>query len=104
MADLALSIEMFPMPRARRSDPESSKQAAKRAQDFAATHAGRLLEALRTHGPLSPKQFHALTGLTHVQADRRRKELLEAGLIRIKTAEDGTPFTRDGCEVWEAVA
>lgn len=88
--------------RARSNDPATSKEAAKRAALFAATQAARLVTALKKHGPLSPKQFYAYTGLSHIQADRRRKELIAAGHIRIKRMADGSPFLHEGCEVWEA--
>lgn len=89
--------------RARRRDPATSQAAARNAEKFASSHAGRILAALKEHGPLSAAQMHQFTGLTTVQADRRRKEMIGAGLVRIKTMNDGHPVTHEGCEVWEAV-
>ena len=89
--------------RARRSDPATSHQAAAKAEKFASSHAGRILAALQTHGPLSASQMYVFTGLSTVQCDRRRKEMIGAGLVRIKTMDDGHPVTHNGCEVWEAV-
>lgn len=89
--------------RARKSDPATSQAAARNADKFASSHACRILAALKEHGPLSAAQMHQFTGLTTVQADRRRKEMIGAGLVRIKTMNDGHPVTHEGCEVWEAV-
>lgn len=89
--------------RSRNTDPATSKQAGKNAARFADSHAGRILAALKLHGPMSPKQMFDFTGLSVVQCDRRRKEMIELGLVRIKTMDDGAPFTHEGCEVWESV-
>lgn len=98
-----LAIEMFDLPRARRRDPSTSQRAAVNAVQFASSHAGRILAALKLHGPMSPKQMFDFTGLSVVQCDRRRKEMVEAGLVRIKTDAQGNTIEHDGCEVWEAV-
>lgn len=89
--------------RARRTDPATSHRAAADSVRFVGSHAGRILQALRTHGPMSPKQMFHFTGLDVAQCDRRRKEMIEAGLVRIKTTNDGMSVTHEGCEVWEAV-
>lgn len=98
-----MAIEMFDMPRARRRDPETSKRAGINAATFASSHAGRILQALRQHGPMSPAQMFTFTGLSVVQCDRRRKEMIGAGLVRVQTDAEGNPVEHDGCEVWEAV-
>lgn len=90
--------------RSRSNDPDTSKQAGKNAARFADSHAGRILAALKLHGPMSPKQMFDFTGLSVVQCDRRRKEMIELGLVRIKTMNDGAICTHEGCEVWEAVS
>lgn len=97
-----MATEMFDMPRARRRDPETSKRAGVNAAKFASSHAGRILQALRQHGPMSPAQMFTFTGLTTVQCDRRRKEMISAGLVRVQTDAAGNPVEHDGCEVWEA--
>lgn len=89
--------------RARRTDPATSHRAAAESAKFAGPHAGRILAALKLHGPMSPKQMFDFTGLDVAQCDRRRKEMIEAGLVRIKTTNDGISVTHEGCEVWEAV-
>jgi predicted transcriptional regulator len=97
-----LSIPFNERSVSRRSDPETSKAAASRAAVFATSHAGRILAALKQHGPMSPAQMYAHTGLSVVQCDRRRREMIEAGLVRIVTDEQGNHVTHEGCEVWQA--
>ncbi len=81
----------------RRRDPHTSKAAAKQSRDFAASHKGRILEALTEHGACSARQLEALTGLTVVQIDRRITELRDNG----KIADTGIVHGR--CMVYEAV-
>lgn len=95
--------DITPVRRARRTDPATSHAAAARVVFFATSQAGRILNALRLHGPMSPKQMFTFTGLDVAQCDRRRKEMLRAGVIRIALQDDGTPRTHEGCEVWEAL-
>ena len=66
--------------RARRTDPQTSHDAASRAERFAASHAGRILAALKEHGPGTPAALSGHTGLTVVQIDRRLPELRVIGL------------------------
>lgn len=93
----------FDAPRARRTDPETSKTAARRAADFSQSHAGRILLALQRHGWLSPKELEQLVGLSVVQIDRRTVELQRLGLIAVCKNEDGTDMVRGGCRVWKAI-
>lgn len=67
-------------PVARRTDPQTSHDAANRAEKFAASHAGRILAALKEHGPGTPAALSGHTGLTVVQIDRRLPELRAIGL------------------------
>ena len=81
-------------PRARAADPDTSKRAAVRMRGKAcASHYVCILGAL--YRPLIPPEIARLTGLTVVQIDRRRKELLERGDIRLTGVE------RDGYQEWE---
>jgi predicted HTH transcriptional regulator len=89
--------------RARRNDPKTSHDATKRSMQFAASHAGQILRALNSYGAMSPKQLFEFTGLSVVQIDRRRKEMIAAGLVRLKRLDDGAVAKHEGCEVWEAV-
>jgi hypothetical protein len=89
--------------RARRTDPQTSHDAAKRSEKFADSHAGRILAALKLHGAMSPAQMFSFTGLSVVQIDRRRKEMITAGYVRLKRLDDGAVAKHDGFEIWEAV-
>lgn len=85
--------------RARRTDPATSHAAAKRAEHFADTHKGRILAALREHGPMGAHEMQQWTGLTVVQIDRRINELRDAGQIAACSV-DGKQLERFGCSVW----
>ena len=89
-------------PGVRKTDPATSKVAAVRATLFAWSHRGRILDALRTHGPHSPKELEQLIGLSTVQIDRRLPEILAAGEIEV-VQENGADVVRGGCRVWRAV-
>lgn len=82
-------------PSARSTDPATSHAAAKRARALAYTHADAITGALWR--PMTPRELEPLTGLTVVQIDRRRKELIEAGLVRLTGVE------RDGFQEWERI-
>lgn len=88
--------------RCRTTDPETSKTAARNAARFADSHAGRILAALKLHGPMTAHDMHII-GLTVVQADRRLPELAKAGLARVCKLDDGADMVRGGFRVWEAV-
>jgi hypothetical protein len=90
-----------PARRARRTDPQTSKTAARNAERFAASHAGRILEALR-QGAATAHRLSDLTGLTVVQIDRRLPELQKAGFAR-PVVVLGQPLVLAGYRVWECV-
>lgn len=87
----------FVQTRARRSDPLTSHQAAKRSAHFAESHAGRILAVLDLHGPMSAYHIGNDCGLSVVQVDRRLPELQRLGLAR------PTGAVVSGCRVWEVV-
>ena len=95
MNQLNMNFEDPTRPRARLSDPITSIKAAKRSEAFSGSHKYLILRALATQGPLAPCQMLEYTGLTTTQADRRRKEMLEDGLIRIVQGVEV-----QHCEVW----
>ena len=86
--------------RARASDPESSHQAAKRAERFAASHVGRILAALDQITTGTAAEIAEASGLTVVQVDRRLVECERAGLCRVITYDNGRPLIRNGYRVW----
>lgn len=99
MNTLALS---FAVPRARAGDPGTSHTAARRAKDFAPSHAARILAAIR-HAPRNtPEYYSQMTGLTVVQIDRRLVEMQRQGLIQVVRVQ-GRDLTYRGFRVWEAI-
>lgn len=98
-----LQIDFDAVRACRATDPITSYEAAVKAQRFKAGHAARIVAALKQHGPMSPKEMFTFTGLSVVQIDRRRKELIDAGMVRIVKLDDGISLKRDGCEVWAAL-
>jgi hypothetical protein len=88
--------------RARSSDPVTSKQAAVNAENFAATHAGRIAVALAVMGSGTANEISQITGLSVVQVDRRLPEMQRAGLARVLEGIDGKALTRSGFRIWAA--
>lgn len=86
--------------RARRNDPQTSHQAADRAERFAKSHAGRILFALQ-RAALTASEIGHVTGLSVVQVDRRLPELQRAGRAYV-LQQGGQDVTRDGYRVWSA--
>lgn len=82
----------FTRRRARRNDPDTSKDAAARAQAFAESHHGRILAALNEPGTC--KEIGARIGLDHVAVARRLPELQAMGKA------EPTDERRGGCRVW----
>lgn len=89
--------------RSRRTDPETSKRAGINSARFANSHKARILAALKQHGPMSPKKIFCFTGLDIHQCDRRRKEMLAEGSIKLHRDAAGNVVEESGCEVWEAL-
>lgn len=70
---------------ARRDDPWTSLEAARRANGLAANHRQMILEAISLQpSPVGATRIAELTGLTQVQVCRRLPELLSMGQIRIR--------------------
>lgn len=95
MNQLCLTLEP---PKARRRDPSTSHAAAKAAERFQASHAGRVLAALRIH-PMTAKEISAHTGLSVEQVCRRLPEIPGVSVMTV----GGQPVERDGFRVWMAV-
>lgn len=107
---LAFDLDQPPA-RARRNDPETSRDAAKRALGFSGAHEnviGAVIEKAGARGATSKEIAAALatasTPLTHVQVDRRLGAMGERGLIRRELRAEprsGTDYERrNGCAVW----
>lgn len=68
---------------ARRDDPWTSLEAARRANGLAANHRQAILDAISTQSdPVGATRIAELTGLTQVQVCRRLPELLALRLVR----------------------
>jgi len=92
-----MNIELIEHPRARRRDPDTSKAAAKRAERFAKSQAGRIL-AVFNGGEFSTwtaLELSAWTGLSVVQIDRRLHEMPQI---------ERAGFSRDGYTAWRLKA
>jgi hypothetical protein len=87
--------------RARRTDPDTSHQAAADAAAFAGSHCERILRALSAVANATPHELTLSTGLTVVQLDRRLPELEKAGRARVVVDADGKPMQRGSARVWE---
>lgn len=68
---------------ARRTDPATSHAAADQARELAADHHGRILAALREHGPAGKSAIADRIGLDGHQVGKRMAEMQRAGLIAL---------------------
>jgi hypothetical protein len=95
LADLARSLS-------RRTDPQTSKDAAAQAGALRERHHAIIVECLRTHGSLGKDGIAARTRLDGVAVCRRLGELQALGLIRLtgKTVQSASGRAE---RQWEAV-
>ena len=96
-------MEIAATPRARRTDPSTSHEAAGRAKNFASSQAGTILATLRQFKRMTAEQLSGLTGLTVEQIDRRLPDLKELDLARVCLDDAGEALRHNGFRVWEAV-
>lgn len=91
-----------PAPKARQTDPETSKDAASSMADTAETHRQKILSALRDHGRMTGDAIDDLFGWKHATANRRLPELRSLGLVEMT---DATAHTRSGrsARLWRAI-
>ena len=80
---MAINFHGYPpvMPMARRTDPETSHQAAAQAKELAARHARMILATLEAHGPCGKDRIGALTTITGHAVGKRLSEMERMGLI-----------------------
>jgi predicted ArsR family transcriptional regulator len=64
---------------ARRTDPGTSRQAAKAAASFAGTHCERIHAALRLCGPMDPEQIGDMLDMEPYSCRKRLADLKKAG-------------------------
>lgn len=86
------------LPLARRTDPETSHEAAARAAQFQCRHIALIYCALKDHGPMNKDGIARRTGLDAVAVARRGKEMERAGLVAIG------PDKLDGSRLWRVLA
>ena len=70
-------------PLARRTDPDTSHQAARQAKELAAMHQRTILACLEAHGPLGKDGIGARTQLTGHAVGKRMAELQRMGLVTL---------------------
>lgn len=99
---MQLSFELDE-PRARRSDPSTSHEAAVSAKELQAQHCRTIVSALKRFGPSGVDRIAALTKLTNYQTSKRMVELERAGLIKL-TGEKVQSLAGRAQREWIAVA
>jgi hypothetical protein len=86
-----------PQTLARRTDPETSKEAAKQAKALIAHHHALIVSVLREYGPGGKDFIASRSKLDGVQVARRTAEMCRLGLIRAtgnkSTSTAGRPET-----------
>jgi predicted transcriptional regulator len=88
---------------ARRENPQTSHDAGLKAEKFAASHAGKILDALKQHGAMTVKEIADCgIGLNQYQIGKRMAAL-EGDLLIERASAMGERMTRDGCTIWEAL-
>jgi len=88
-----MNIEMIERPRARNRDPVTSFEAAKKAERFAKSHAGRILAVFQSNATFTwtAHELAIQTGLSVVQIDRRLNEMPQI---------ERAGFALDGFTAW----
>jgi hypothetical protein len=93
-------IYTFTPPRARRNDPETSKEAGRHAPTT--KHYDSILEALNQFGPMGCHGIALVTELDPAQVFRRMSELQKIGAVCLTGDKVSSPSSRAERE-WEAV-
>jgi len=87
----------------RKTDPDTSRDAALSARDLAKSHCGILYRTLlRLAVPLTSGELATAAGLDHAQAWRRMSDLKRKGLIHDSGMKGTNPNGRSAIK-WEAV-
>ncbi len=85
------------IPKARKSDPETSHEAAKSMTDEAASQRRQILEYLQAHGPTTADGLDEGCNLRLTSAGRRLSEM--KGLVK-RTGEKGTTRSGRPADLW----
>ena len=101
----SMNLPGAPMPSAmaRRSDPETSKAAARAAVDLATQHQAAIVRCLKQFGALGKDGIASRTRITGVQVARRLPELERIGLVKLTGKRVPSTSGRSERE-WGAVA
>lgn len=78
-----LVIDFDPRAHARRTDPATSKDAAQRARELAASHCQKILDALKAKGPMGVDRIARATGLERQQVNKRLPDLQKQGFADV---------------------
>lgn len=79
----------------RKTDPQTSRDAAARVHEFSGCHKAKILETLDKIGIGTAHEIAAASGLDMHAVNRRIKELETSGMIKCPVSdEDGKPLTR----------
>lgn len=97
-----LALNFNPQRLARRSDPSTSHEAARRVREFASGHAATILSCLKDHGPLTVDEIAKHTPLLAHQINKRLPELQRSGLV-VPTGETRLSASGRPERVWRAV-
>lgn len=97
-----LALEFNPRSLARRSDPPTSHEAARRVREFASGHASTILDCVEAHGPMTVDEVAKHTPLLAHQINKRLPELQRAGLVA-PTGETRLSASGRPERVWRAV-
>jgi hypothetical protein len=86
----------------RSRDPETSRVAARRANEFAATQCDTIHAALKRHGPMSKDRIASRVRLDSVAVARRLSDLQKAGRAA-PTGDLATSVSGRPERVWRAI-
>jgi len=91
----------------RRSDPETSREAARVASARTTATQRAVLAVLRAHGPLTDEQiWHDVNAVwapfsSPSGCRTRRKELVNLGLVRAVPGKFGRTAAGNKCQIWQ---
>lgn len=88
---------------ARRTDPETSHEAAARVHEFKAGHNVKILAALKSLGQAGAEQLAELAGIDPYAARKRLPELERMGYVRVVDGQVRKTSTGRHERVWSAV-
>lgn len=88
---------------ARRTDPDTSHEAAARVHGFKARHHFKILAALKSLGQAGAEQVAALAGIDSYAARKRLPELQRLGYVRVVDGQVRKTSSGRHERVWSVV-